>query len=342
MKIKLFILLLFGLVLSGCGGDQTPVYAARFEAFNATVDVHLLGLSRDTAILRAREIEQDFVFLDRTFYVPHSGALDRLNEHLAAGELVVAPPALWPLLARSQVLAERSDDLFNPALGLLYKAWDLNDPVPCQAPSPQTATLERIVATEPKLNQLYRQDLTLGSDNPAVRLDFRHGAKGYALDLAIQHLRDQGLRHAMVRIGSNVRVIGHRAGRPWRIPVVRASGSGVFGMLNLSGDASVFTASIHHDGCLRDGRPLHSLLDPRTGRPANDFIAVTVVHEGDALTAEAGAVALFVAGADDWEALAKQLGLNKVLLFDRQGGVYMTPELTAQLERVAEPGAAVP
>jgi thiamine biosynthesis lipoprotein len=57
---------------------------------------------------------------------------------------------------------------------------------------------------------------------------------------------------------------------------------------------------------------------------------VTVVHTSAAL-ADAAATALLVAGPADWPALAEHMGVDQVLVVQRDGRRHATPRLEARL-----------
>ncbi|MBB1073849.1 FAD:protein FMN transferase [Rhodoferax sp. 4810] len=328
------ILATVALVLNGCGSSEIPVYTRQFTAFDSPVEIRILGASEPLAAAKADEIEQDFQILDRSLTVQRAGALQQVNERLAGDEPFAAPPLLLPLLKRCYTLSEQSGELFNPTIGFLYDLWGFHDvTADCALTSlPEPATLERIVAAAPKLTDLSLNDILLQSDNPAVKLDFRVGAMGYAIDLAMDNLHAQGIRHAVVKIGDNVRALGDRVGQPWRVPLTRPGGAGVIGMLLISGNTSVFTRSDMQRNCLYQGKIYHDVLDPRTGYPVNTVRAVTVLHAGDALTTEVAATALFVAGLTQWAEVAKRLKIDAAALIDSDGTVHLSPEMARQLK----------
>jgi thiamine biosynthesis lipoprotein len=74
----------------------------------------------------------------------------------------------------------------------------------------------------------------------------------------------------MINAGGNVRAIGDRAGRPWRVPIRRATGTRVLGTINVSGDASVFTSGDYRRNFIYEGKTYHNVIDPRTGYPADE------------------------------------------------------------------------
>lgn len=326
------IVLLASAVLGGCRGAETPIYTTQFIAFDAAVDLAIVGLTKAAAQQAARDLEADLSTLDQATHAWKPGPMVRVNELLASGVPFAAPPVLLPLIRQSQDLAARTGHLFNPAIGHLIDLWGFNSATPDCRPPPTDAAIARLVAADPRMADLYLDGIMLGSDNPAVKLDFDAIAAGYALDHAVATLRARGIRNALIGIGGNVRVIGGRAGRPWRVPVRRASGSAVLGTLGMGGDASLFTAGTYRRNFIHDGQLYHNIIDPRSGRPANGFKAVTVLHRGEAAVAQAAANALMIAGPTQWAEVARALDLDAVLLVAADDSLSMTPTMAAELE----------
>jgi thiamine biosynthesis lipoprotein len=189
------------------------------------------------------------------------------------------------------------------------------------------------VEANPQISDLRLEGLELQGRNPAVLLDFGGMIRGYAVDLAIETLRGLGVRDAQVQVGSDLRAIGDRSGQPWRVPIRRASGSGVLGVLHLRGDEAVSSLYANDRTFVYGGATYHSILDPRTGWPARDTLAVTVAHR-DATTASAAAAALFLAGPQRWHEVAGALGLRYVLLVDGRGAVQLSPEMRDRFDLV--------
>jgi FAD:protein FMN transferase len=330
--VPAWTLLLAFLLISGCR-DETPVVTARFTAFDTQIDVSIVGVSRIDAERAARLLEEDFAFMDRAWHAWDPGPLGRVNQLLPTGEAFVAPPSIIPLVRLSQTLYEQSGGLFNPAIGHLNHLWGFHsDDVKGRRP-PEAREIRRLVAANPGIDDVQIDGLMLRGTNPAVDLDFSAITKGYGVDLAVGHLRELGVRHAMVSAGATVRVIGERSGQPWRITVRRPSGSGVLAVLLLRGDESIATVADYERNFVFEGRTYHQPLDPRTGYPAAGARSVTVIH-GDAATAEGAATALFVAGPEGWFDVARHIGVRYVLMVDGTGTVIMDPAMAKRAEFV--------
>ncbi len=325
-------LLVVLIVLSACGQD-TPVTTTRFNAFGTQVDLSLVGVNIKQAREATALIEQELASLEKDWHPWQPGPMGRVNQLLAAGEPFVASPSIMPLVRMSQTYEMQSDGLFNPAIGYLMDLWGFHADAVRSRPPPPAQQIDRLVATKPSMQQIAIDGLEMRGSNPSIKLDFDTIAKGYALDMAIDHLRDLGIRNAQMQAGGEVRVIGDRAGQPWRPTIRRSSGSGVLAIVPLRGDESLVTKADYDRNFVFKGAIYHAILDPRTDSPAGQSRSVTVLHQ-DATTAAAAATALFIAGPREWRAVAIKMGVRYVILVDTEGTLHMNPAMADRIELV--------
>jgi FAD:protein FMN transferase len=343
----LLLLLVLSLTLIGCR-DKAPVMLSRFTAFETQVDVSLVAVTRDQAERAAALVAQDFAYLERD-WANDGEAMERVNRLLAQGEPFVPPPSVLRLVRLGQSLESESDGLVGLGLGRLVRLWGFDSTRESSHRPPAVEQISALVEAVPSMSSIEIEGLTLRGRNPALSLDLSPIARSQAIDLAIQHLKDLGVRNALIQAGGEQRAIGERSGQPWRIPVRRPSGSAVLAIVPLRGDESLATLTEQDQAFTYQGQLYHAILDPRTGRPATGARAVTVLST-EATHAVAAARALFVAGIQDWRRLAGRLGVRHVLLVDAEGRLHMTPAMAERLERIdadepveiAEPEWAAP
>jgi thiamine biosynthesis lipoprotein len=333
----LLVLTLLAGVLAGCRGD-TPVYTTRFLAFGTLMDISIVGVRREDAERASQLVEQDFAFMHRAWHAWEPGPMGRVNQLLQKGQPFAAPPSVLPLLRKSQELAEQTGNLFNPAIGRLVDLWGFHTDSPECRPPPSAREIRVLVKANPRMSDLTVDGILVRCSNPAVKLDFGAIGKGYGIDLAIDHLQELGIHNAIINAGGDLRAIGDRDGQPWRIAIRRPTG-GVLGIIKVSGDESVFTSGDYERNFIYEGRTYHHIIDPRTGWPAEGTRSVTVVHT-TATTADAAATALFVAGPEDWRAVAERMGIRYVLLMDSEGTVHMSPAMAERVE-LLDPDQAI-
>ena len=262
------------------------------------------------------------------------GEVSALNQAFRDGRSAVASPALRALIRQSAWLEQRSLGCFNAGIGGLVGAWGFHDDVMRSGPRPLERALARWTAAQPSLAQIEIRGASVASRNPHLQLDFGGIAKGTAIDAAFDRLQAQGIGHALLNLGGNLAAMGSPegdSGRPWSVGIRDPAGPGMLATLQTEGREAVVTSGSYERFRLLDGERFTHILDPRLGKPAPELVSVTVVHRSAAL-ADAAATALLVAGSRRWQRVAERMGVDQVLLVDRDGRTTATPRLAPRLQ----------
>jgi thiamine biosynthesis lipoprotein len=322
-------------ISAGINGCERPKPALEFNetvyTFGTLVEVTLIGVEEEHALTAYNAILDDFNYMHNTWHPWQRNALARINGLLKTGAPFSLAPSILPLITSAQTLSTQSEGLFNPAIGQLVKLWGFHsDERDEQLPPPAQTDIDALLASAPNMNDIAIDGLTMRGSNENLHLDFGGFAKGYAVDIAINHLRELGVENAIINAGGDLRAIGRHDDRAWRIGIRQPRGEGVFASVDIEGDESVFTSGDYERFFEHDGKRYHHIIDPRTGRPANQTRSVTVIHRNGA-TADAAATALFVAGPKDWHRIARAMGIKYVMLIDQQGRVHMNPAMAERI-----------
>jgi len=331
--LKKFILaiLLIGL-LSACEkiAENNTVFEEQMFVMGTIVNVTLYGEEEKKSQKVFHNLLKDFKYMQAAWNPWKKGSLGRINSLLPHGEDFSIGPALKDIIVTSAELSEQSEGLFNPAIGQLIKLWQFNkDELPA-GPPPSEAQIKNWLTQQASMTDLEVGELSLKTNNPAVILDFGAFAKGYAVDKAIEYLLLAGVENAIINAGGDLRAIGSKNGKPWVIGIRDPRADGVIAVAEIQGDESVFTSGDYERFYDYQGKRYHHILDPRTGYPAMETTSVTVLHK-KAAVADAAATALFVAGPNDWTRIARKMGVDKVMLIDKQGKIYLTPEMQKRI-----------
>ncbi len=332
---------------------------ARLLHFGTVVDITV----RDADAARARAAiaaaDQRLGDWHRRWHAWQPSELTALNACLQTGASCTVAADLAQLLHASQQLAAESDDLFNPAMGKRIADWGfLRDNM--NAPMAPPAGIDP--ATLPRLSQLLWVDAThVRSTHPQLALDLGGIAKGWALNELVKDFRARGISSALINLGGDVAAIGDAGGRPWRIGIENHQGGEALAVLSLrdgqmafsSGDyarrrvpeaaaaatapptatpgaAPVPAGSASGSAAPAAGKPVHHIIDPRTGAPATGHHLVTLVGS-DGLRLQAATKALLIAG-DDWQRYAGKLGTTAAFVVDRDNLRWASRALESQLE----------
>lgn len=161
-----------------------------------------------------------------------------------------------------------------------------------------------------------------------MEIDLGSVAKGCAGREAAQLLRQAGVASALLNLGGNIQTVGSRPdGDPWQIGVKDPATGQPMMVLSIR-DQAVVTSGGYERYFQQDGRTYWHIMDPDTGRPAeNGLRSVTIVGD-DGLVCDGLSTALFVMGleraarfwaaSDDFEAI----------FVTDDGTVYLTQGLT--------------
>lgn len=343
-----FTLLLILFALAGCernvaiqeSVDET-IHRTQGHVFGTRVEVSIYGVSEQRAAELSAKVLSEFDRLHHKFHAWQPSALTALNDAIARGEPYEADAEMVDILKAATMLAESSDNLFNPAIGRLIRLWGFqSSDIKPQSPDP--AEIKRLVDANPRMTDLQFNGTTITSRNKTVMLDLGGYAKGYALDRAAHILRSEGVKAALVNVGGNMLAIGQPGKRLWTVGIQDPRGEGAIAIVQLRDNEAIGTSGDYQRYFMKDGKRRPHIVDPRTGETTDLVASVTIITSGgnDAGTRSDGhSKPLFVAGPAHWRKMAERLGLKEVMLIDSNRNVEMTP---AMRERLASQPSSSP
>jgi len=237
---------------------------------------------RAARVAYARMAELEDVMSD---YRPES-EVRRLAER--AGAAVPVSDDLFVVLARALDVWRRSDGAFDPSVGPFVELWRTARRAGRLPPRAELdAAARRVGSDKVHLDSVAR---TVRLDVAGMRLDLGGIAKGFILDRALDALRAQGVRRALLEAGGDIVVGDAPPGRRgWRIALPEGDTTLADRAVSTSGDTEQFV--------IIDGVRYSHVIDPRTGMGLTSRRAATVVAP-DGLTADPLATALTVLDDD--------------------------------------------
>lgn len=323
--------------------DATPGqhFRRQFDYFSTVIDVQLDQTDEAAA-------EQAFVKLDSLFAQWHQdwdawgdGALGQLNQKLMTENRVTVSSTLLPLIKQAGALNQQSLGYFAPQTGALVKLWGFDDSKNIPSAPPPTSAILTLIDQTPAWGHFNWQNdylIVPNSAQNAVRLDFGGFIKGAAVDAAIKMLRELGIDNAIVNTGGDLRAIGQRHDRPWRVGIKHPRENTVLASVTTLGDETVFTSGDYERFFEKDGRRYHHILNPHNGWPSQGLVSATVIGKQGARS-DAAATALMAAGEDRWREVADSMALPLVMVIDNQGTAFMTKGMRARLNFETQPTA---
>ena len=319
-------------------------------AMATTVDLTLPAAALREHPELVADIESELQAFGTDYYAWGDGELARLSRILTVPgsppintnpPQVSVSPELAALLVRAQEITRISGGAFDPGVGPLVELWGFNDALDPGSSPPAAEAIARLQAEALSLLELEITNSAVSRRRAGpLLLDLGGIAKGAAVDRVVAQIEAVGVSPALINAGGDLRVVGEREDRAWRIGIQAPRDDGLLGTIRLHAGEAAFSSGDYERYYERDGERLHHILDPRTGFPVTHTQAVTVIAD-DGTTADAAATALFVAGPEQWRDLAAALDIVAVLRVDSEGRVELTDAMRDRFQPDPDAGSDI-
>ena len=217
----------------------------------------------------------------------------RINRVAGSGPTRI-DPQVAEVIGTSLDVWKQSDGAFDITVEPLMRVWGFlggTPHVPDEAEA--RAAAAKVGAQHVRFDRGKRM---IRFERPELKIDLGGIAKGYAVDVAAESLRARGVQNALVDLTGNMFAIGHAPGAAgWRIGIRDPRDRmPYFGRITLSGEG-ISTSGKYEQFVAANGTTYGHIMDPRSGRPAEGLISVTLVSKS-AYTCDAWDTPLFVLG----------------------------------------------
>jgi len=336
-KFVLMHLLIAILVNSACSYQdrKNTTHNSQLLALGTLINISLWDVDENLADSVVHAVDNRLQTFHHDWQGWAPGRLADINAALASGMSITLKDDELKLLQQAISLSQSSQGLFNPAIGQLIGLWGFHSDNPA-GPPPNDAAIKTLLHLNPSMSDLRLDDHELSSQNKAVQLDLGAFAKGYAIDQAVMIIKQNGIKNAIINAGGDLRAIGAHGNRPWHIGVRHPTKAGTIAAIDTQGDESIFTSGNYERFYVYEGQRYQHIIDPRTGYPSTGTLSVTVIHQ-DAATADAAATAIMIAGTENWQTVAHQMNIDKVMLVDEQLTVHLTPAMLKRIKFEHQP-----
>jgi len=207
---------------------------------------------------------------------------------------VVVSNELFDILSQAQEISRRSGGAFDVTVGPIVRLWRLARRTR-ELPS-ENELKEALAKTGYQKLRLEATGKTVELTLPGMKLDLGGIAKGYAAEVMLEVIRQQGCKIALIAAGGDI-VAGDAPPDTdgWRVAIA-AVGSQPQPVLRLK-NAAVSTSGDAEQFVEIGGRRYAHIVDPKTGLGLTNQFAVTVIAK-TGTTADALATAVAVLGPE--------------------------------------------
>lgn len=231
--------------------------------------------------------------------------LSEINRVATMGGSITVDTETAGLLDYAATCYRESDGLFDITSGILRQAWDFK--------SGNLPSEEMVQSLLKKVgwDKLFWQSPVLEFPVPGMEIDFGGVVKEYAVDRAAALCWEVGIRHGMVNLGGDIKIIGpHANGNPWRVGIRHPrSKDGILQTLEMR--AGALASSGDYERCIAlNGVRYGHVLNPKTGWPVKRMASVSVVGDFCLIAGSASTIGMLKEDkGPDW---LSELGLPHV------------------------------
>jgi FAD:protein FMN transferase len=293
--------------------------ATRFEFVLLGSDPVRLRAAGEEALNEIERVESQL-----SLYRPGS-EIATINAR-AAFERVPVSPEVFALILQARRYWEISGGSFDITIAPLVRCWGFmkgNGSPPTEA---QLATARECVGMN--LLEVDEERSTIHFQRPGMMLDLGSIGKGYALDLAMEILRDAGVENALLHGGtSTIYALGEDVNGRWKVAVEKpalptATGSPnspaePLAIVDLSNE-SLSVSAVWGKFFTLEGKTYGHVIDPRTGWPTQNALLGAVVA-GSATESDALSTAVLLGNENDLDALRERSGARFLQASTKEG-----------------------
>ncbi|MCH9742395.1 MAG: FAD:protein FMN transferase [Proteobacteria bacterium] len=200
--------------------------------------------------------------------------LSQINAQLALGNSVKLDSETEALLLVALQAYRLSDGLFDISSGVLAKAWSFADDV-----LPTEAVLTPLLLRIGVKHFLLENGVLIPKQS-AMSLDFGGLGKEYAVDRVACIFEEQGIKHGLISLGGDIRVVGpHVDDSPWIIAIKDPRHEALAMCHLMLKRGAIATSGDYERYKIVAGQRYCHILNPNTGWPVSSVRVVSVLTD---------------------------------------------------------------
>lgn len=262
-------------------------------------------------------------------YIPNSEISQFNNNTLIKFEL----PYFYTVLEASKEVYSKTGGAFDPTVMPLVNAWGFGPQDSAMPDSNHVDSLRALVS----FDSLFYDSVSICKLKEGVQLDFSAIAKGNAVDVVADFLKEKGLKDMFVEIGGEIAAYGNNeTGKPWAVYIEKPVKDSLQAMATVRLDnKAIATSGNYRRFYMKDGKKYAHTISPFTGYPVEHSLLSASVFADNCTIADAYATAFMVLGLDGAQKILEENSeIEAYLIYSDEGGTlksYITPGIESAI-----------
>jgi thiamine biosynthesis lipoprotein len=285
------------LLVSGCTKEDRMYKESRI-VMDTVCSITVLSNSRQKA---AEAIEAGFHEIKKleqliNFYSTDS-EITAINRASGSHPVQVSRETM-DIVKKAIEIAEFTEGVFDPTIGPLIKLWGFAGRKGQPAIPREDAIIDTLKLIDYKKIKINEPVSEIFLEQKGMEIDLGGIAKGYAADRAIESIKAQGIKAALVAVAGDIKAFGVKENsHPWKVGVQNPRGEKkeeIIFSLHLR-DRAISTSGDYQRFFIERGKRYHHIINPVTGYPATEVMSVSVISS-DGYVADSLSTAVFILG----------------------------------------------
>lgn len=311
--------IIFGLIacilfLSSCHVSDSPQIDRKSDFLLGTlisVNIYDYGTADYSVVDECFDLIRDY---EQIFsYSISDSELSVLNNS-AYNNAVTVSNELFEIISESMYYCQITDGAFDIGIGKLIEIWDkaISDEIP-----PQYDDLVDFVGFRGYEHIVVDSvNKTIMYTDSRVSIHLGACAKGYLEDIALDFLKDNGVKSALLDFGGSICVLGDKNGTGFNVGITDpADTNDLIGKVEIT-DGCVVTSGNYRRFFMYNDIRFHHIIDSRTAYPAYSGVNGVSVFCDSAFKGDCLSTAAFVLGFKDASELLKSQSCGYVIVGD--------------------------
>jgi len=251
------------------------LYQKKFQAMGTECEIQLFTKNRSLAKKTAQLVITDVRRLEARYTRYRSNSyLSKINRVAAVGGKISVDLETASLLDYATTCFNQSEGLFDISSGILRKAWRFD-----KGELPDQSHIDSLLL-HVGWEKVHWKSPVLEFKVPGLELDFGGIVKEYAVDRTAALCVSAGVKHGLINLGGDIKVIGPRVdGSAWKVGISNPVNKGSV-LQTISLTTGGIASSGDYERCIEvDGVRYGHVLNPKTGWPVAFLASVTVVAD---------------------------------------------------------------
>ncbi|MBN3038907.1 MAG: FAD:protein FMN transferase [Candidatus Omnitrophica bacterium] len=239
--------------------------------------------------------------------------ISKINAWAQKYPVKVNPETIY-LLGQAKRFSQLTDGAFDITVEPLLELWGYCARDKGRIP-PKKQIEETLNITGYKKIAISQEDNTVLLPHQDMSIALGGIAKGYAVDKAIEILKGEGIKNALVNAGGDIYALGKRSKtRKWRVAVQHPrKADAILTVLEVE-DEAIATSGDYQRFFEVNGNRYSHIIDPKTGYPCENVPASVTILAKDCLSADTLATSIFVLGPQKGLNLVEELNNTEALI----------------------------